>query len=114
MRPDQPFSRVARLLPTWRRGLGPGFGSAARGAVRKPLRRNGIATSCGARCMCTTPQTPTSRRRCSRGRRASIWWHDHPAALRGYEIANVVVGELVARPGHGDVVPRTTDNNLGS
>jgi hypothetical protein len=32
------------------------------------------------------------------------WWHDHPD-----KVANKVVGELVARFGHGDVVPRTTE-----
>jgi hypothetical protein len=37
-------------------------------------------------------------------------WHDDPAAIGGYEVANKVVGELVARIGHCDVVPRTTDN----
>jgi hypothetical protein len=48
-------------------------------------------------------------------RRCSVLqqWDDHPAALGGYEVADIVVGEFVARPGHGDVVPRTTDNNLG-
>jgi hypothetical protein len=40
-------------------------------------------------------------------------WHDDPAALGGHEVPHVVVGEPVARLGHGDVVPRTTDNNLG-
>ena len=37
-------------------------------------------------------------------------WHDHPTAIGGHKIAHEVVGEFVARPGHGDVVPRTTDN----
>jgi len=45
----------------------------------------------------------------------ACWWHDHPAALSGHEVTDVVVGELVARRfGRCDVVPRTTDNNLGS
>ena len=33
----------------------------------------------------------------------------NPAAVGAHEVADVVVGEFVARPGHGDVVPRTTD-----
>jgi hypothetical protein len=37
-------------------------------------------------------------------------WHDHPAALRGHEVADEVVRELVARIGHCDVVPRSTDS----
>ena len=41
--------------------------------------------------------------------RAARWRHDHPAALRVDEVANVVVGEVVARPGHGEVLPRATD-----
>jgi hypothetical protein len=41
---------------------------------------------------------------------AGGWWHNDPAAPGGHEIAHVVVGELVARIGHCDVVPRTTDN----
>jgi hypothetical protein len=40
---------------------------------------------------------------------AGRWWHDHPAALGRYEVANEVVRELVTRFGHGDVVPRATD-----
>jgi hypothetical protein len=48
------------------------------------------------------------------GRAARRRLHD-PAALGGHEVAHVMVGELVARRfGHGDVVPRTTDNKLGS
>jgi hypothetical protein len=42
--------------------------------------------------------------------RAAGWRHDHPSVLGGYEVANKVVGELVARIGHCDVEPRTTDN----
>ena len=41
---------------------------------------------------------------------AACRWYDDPAAIGGYEVADVVVGELVARIGHCDVVPRTTDN----
>src|ERR1700685_4020711 len=41
--------------------------------------------------------------------RATRGWHDHPAALRGHQVADVVVRKLVARFGHRDVVPRTTD-----
>jgi hypothetical protein len=42
--------------------------------------------------------------------RAAGWWHYHPTALGAYEVADKVVQELVARIGHCDVVPRTTDN----
>ena len=35
--------------------------------------------------------------------------HNHPFALGGYEVADVVVGEVIARFGHLDVVPRATD-----
>jgi hypothetical protein len=41
---------------------------------------------------------------------AAGWWHGHPSAIGRYEVANKVVGEFVARIGHCDVVPRTTDN----
>jgi hypothetical protein len=42
-------------------------------------------------------------------------WHDHPSALGFNQIADEVVREFVARRfGHRDLVPRTTDNNLGS
>jgi hypothetical protein len=70
-RPDQPFSRVARLR-TSTRGIGRGVGSAARVVVRKGLRRNGSAIPCACCCMRTTPQTPTSPGCCSRGRRGSM------------------------------------------
>jgi hypothetical protein len=46
--------------------------------------------------------------------RAAGWWYDDPAPLGGHEVADEVVRELVPRLGHGDVVPRTIDNNLGS
>lgn len=45
--------------------------------------------------------------------RATRWWHDHPAADGGHEIADKVIGELVAWFGHGDVVPRRSDRNFG-
>jgi hypothetical protein len=36
--------------------------------------------------------------------------HDHPSAIGGHKVADVVVREIVAmRFGHSDVVPRTTD-----
>ena len=41
---------------------------------------------------------------------AARWWHDHPAALGGYEVADEVVGEFVApRLLHSDGLPRATD-----
>jgi hypothetical protein len=40
---------------------------------------------------------------------AACWWHDHPAALGRYEVANEVVRELIARFSHGDVVPQLSD-----
>jgi hypothetical protein len=43
---------------------------------------------------------------------AARWRHNDPAALRMHEIAHVVVGELVARIGHGDVVPRPPTMNV--
>jgi hypothetical protein len=43
------------------------------------------------------------------GVRAACGWHNDPAAIGGYEVADVVVGEIAARFGHGDVVPRATD-----
>ena len=44
--------------------------------------------------------------------RAAPWWHDDPATLGGYEVADEVVGEFVAsRFLHCDVVPRTTDRH---
>ena len=46
--------------------------------------------------------------------RAARRRHDHPSALGFKQIADEVVRELVARLGHCDVVPRATDNNLGS
>jgi hypothetical protein len=42
--------------------------------------------------------------------RAARRGYDDQAALGLYEAAGVVVGELVARFGHGHVVPRTTDS----
>lgn len=37
-------------------------------------------------------------------------WRDYDlAAFGGYEVADEVVRELIARFGHGEVVPRTTD-----
>jgi hypothetical protein len=36
---------------------------------------------------------------------AAGWWHDHPTAIGGHEVADKVVGELVTpRLGHGDFV----------
>jgi hypothetical protein len=37
--------------------------------------------------------------------------HNDPAALGGHEIAYEVVGELVARLGHGDFADRTSDRD---
>ena len=46
--------------------------------------------------------------------RAACWWHDHPAALGRYEVADKVVREVIAAwIGHRDVLPRTSDKNLG-
>ena len=45
---------------------------------------------------------------------AAGWWHHDPSAISGYEVANKVVRELVARFGHGDVLPRTTDKQANS
>ena len=40
---------------------------------------------------------------------AARWWHHHPTALGGHEVADVVVGGVVATgPRHPAVVPRTT------
>jgi hypothetical protein len=41
--------------------------------------------------------------------RATSRRHNHPSALGGYEVADVVVGEVIARFGHCDVLPQATD-----
>jgi hypothetical protein len=47
--------------------------------------------------------------------RATCWWHDHPAVLGGYEVADEVVRELVATlAGHRTVVLRTSGRNLST
>jgi hypothetical protein len=41
---------------------------------------------------------------------AAGWWHDDPAAQGVHEVADVVVGEFVARIGQSHGVLRTADN----
>jgi hypothetical protein len=42
---------------------------------------------------------------------AARWWHHDPSAIGGHEVTDEVVGEIVARLDHCDVVPRTTDKD---
>jgi alkylation response protein AidB-like acyl-CoA dehydrogenase len=38
-------------------------------------------------------------------------WHNNPSAIGAHDIANEIVGELVARLGHRNVVDRTSDRD---
>ena len=40
-------------------------------------------------------------------------WQNHPSSLGGYEVADEVVRELIARLGNCHVVPRTPDSGRG-
>jgi hypothetical protein len=92
-------------------GVGHRDRSAVPAAARKPLRRTSTATSC----------PPVARTPDGADRPAGVCvvmavgaaggWHDDPAALGVHEVTDeVVFAEVVARFGHGDVLPRTTDN----
>lgn len=80
---------VARLLATEitdkdaaALGLDCGFGNAVPAAGRKGLRRTGSATLCAGHCTRTTPQKPTSPRRCRRGWRGNTSVARPPGRVR--------------------------------
>lgn len=99
-------------LPTLRRGLCLGVGSAAPAAARKALRRTSIAMPCAGRCRYTTRANRPSVLAVVVALPATGRGYHHPSALGGHEITTKLIREVIAtRVGHPLVVPGSPDTD---